>query len=346
MYENSNLTINTKTLRNNINAIFSNLDKATVIPVLKANAYGHGLVEIAKIVSQDKRIKRLAVAHISEAILLRENNITLPIMVLGSLQPEAFQLARDYNIEVTIYNQLSLENAINLNLDYHLKIDSGLHRLGFKKDALKDLPNIQPISTYSHFIDGLSVDSKLSHQQHQYFLDCLDILKDNDINPGFTHICDSGAYEWFEDAHHDAVRIGRALYMDNPLKDENTRNKDVGTWTASITQISILEKHTPLGYNQNTYDEDLTVGILNVGYGDGAITKNMPVLVNGVVATVLDSAMDQSYINLSNIDARINDTVEIFGENFSSNIYAKSINDEGCVLTTTLSTRVKRIYTL
>ena len=346
MYENSNLTINTKTLRNNINAIFSNLDKATVIPVLKANAYGHGLVEIAKIVSQDKRIKRLAVAHISEAILLRENNITLPIMVLGSLQPEAFQLAKDYKIEVTIHNQLSLKNALELNLDYHLKIDSGLHRLGFKKEDLSQLPNIQPISTFSHFIDGLSVDSKLSYQQHQYFLDCLDILKDNDINPGFTHICDSGAYEWFEDAHHDAVRIGRALYMDNPLKDEDTRNKDVGTWSASISQISTLEKNTPLGYNQNTYKKELIVGILNVGYGDGTIRKDMPVLVNGSLTKVLDSAMDQSYIDLSNINANINDTVEIFGENLSSNIYAKSINDEGCALTTSLSPRVKRIYTL
>ena len=346
MYENSKLTINTKTLQSNINAIFSNLEKATVIPVLKANAYGHGLVEIAKIISQDVRIKRLAVAHISEAILLRENNITLPIMVLGSLQPEAFELARNFDIEVTIYNQLSLDNAISLNLNYHLKIDTGLHRLGFKKEALKLLPNIQPISTYSHFIDGLSVDSKLSHQQHQYFLDCLDILKDKDINPGFIHICDSGAYEWFTDAHHDAVRIGRALYMDNPLKDENTRNKDVGTWSASISQISTLDRNTPLGYNQNTYDKDLVVGILNVGYGDGAITKDMPVLVNGTLTKILDSAMDQSYIDLSGIDANINDTVEIFGEHLSSNIYAKSINDEGCALTTTLSTRVKRIYTL
>lgn len=345
MYENSTFTINIKTLQENINRIFSNLNEATIIPVLKANAYGHGLVAIAQILAQDTRIKRIAVAHLSEALLLREHNITLPIMILGGLTPEAYPKAKAHNIEVTIYNESSLKMAIKHNLDYHIKIDSGLHRLGFNKEALKEISNIKPLSTYSHFIDGLS-NNDLTHAQNQYFLECLDILRNQGIDPGFIHLCDSGAYEWFQAAHYDAVRIGRALYMDNPNIEASKRHKDVATWQATLTHIFELKHDTPFGYNKNTYPTDKKIGILNIGYGDGIITQSMPVYINGSLCTILDSAMDQSYVDLTNIEAQVYDHVEIFGENLSSNVFAKTQNDEGCALSTQLSTRVKRVYTL
>lgn len=366
MKANSTFSINTTQIKSNIKNI---LHDTPFIPVLKADAYGHGLIEIAKIIEEERNIEFIGVAQVSEAIRLLEAKITKRIILFCGITDDQIPTVIRYKLEPLIHDMHSLEALESFLkkdniMDYpvHLKINTGLNRLGFWPEEeldlainkLKNNPHFQIVSTYSHFIEGAKVDSELSKLQNKRYLKAIEKLELAKIPYGFKHICDSGAYEWFKEAHYDAVRIGRALYMDNPNLEESKRFKDVGTWHAQIIATRQLKKGDTVGYGASTVlEKDTVVGIINIGYGDGLSLDypllKAPILVNDKKTTVLSIAMDQSYIDITNLDVKVNDIVTLFGESesghyLSSNESAQLMDDEGVTLTTLLSNRVARQY--
>lgn len=368
MNQNSAFIIEIKRVQENLERIFNNLKpNVQVIPVLKADAYGHGLIEIAKILDEYKAIQTLAIAQPIKAIALKDANISKDIMLLCGITDDQIDLMIENNIQLLVHNLDSLKTITKTlkekdirNYPVNLKINTGLNRLGFNRDDLemalpylKDNQYINIKSTYSHFIEGVKVDSPVSFQQKARFDEAIQMLIDHNINAGIKHMCDSGAYEWFEDAHFDAVRIGRALYMDNPYKEESKRFKDVGSWHAKVISTRNINKGESIGYGQSYIAEkDMTLAIINVGYGDGMMILGddimRPVLINDQKAQTISVAMDQSYIDITDLKVSINDRVTLFGSDknnyLSSNDITKQFDDEGCTLTTLLSKRVYRIY--
>ena len=369
MLYNSVFKINLNRIKENVQRIKSSLATQTqIIPMLKGDAYGHGLVEIASLLSAYEEIEFLGVAQVSEAIQLIQNDIQKRIILFAGVTDAQLNHILDYHIEPMLHSFASFK-ALDEKLKerglkhypVHLKINTGLNRLGFTLDELNDLiallkdnERIEIISTYSHFTEGYKVNSEVSLNQFDIFNKALDMLKENKISYGFRHICDSGAYEWLPEAHLDAVRIGRALYMDNPDKASELRFKDAGSWLASLIEVKKIPIGHSIGYNTDcTFEEEKIIGIVNVGYADGLfldlVKLQAPVLINNQKTRFISIAMDQSFVDLTHIKAKRMDTVVLFGEDdshhyMSSHEIAQLFDDEGCTLTTLLSKRVKKEY--
>jgi len=244
------------------------------------------LVEYAQFLI-DNGIDFLAVATTEEAIILRENGITKDILMMSSTTVE-----RD--IELLIQNKIILTvgskeagdviekiaKKLDKKIKVHLKIDTGFGRYGFiynKKeemvDIIKSWKNIQIDGVFSHFSIAFYGNGKESKEQFNRYMQCVDTLKNNNINTGMLHICNSSAFLRFNDMHLDAVRIGSALL--GRLSIPNTWGfKKVGYLKSNVTEIKVLPAGYNIGYsNSYTTTKETKIAIIPCGYADGINVK-------------------------------------------------------------------------
>jgi len=366
---NSYLEVDTNVLRNNILSIIESLPPETkLIPVLKADAFGLGLIPIAKICSEFKQIETIATAQIGEAVELRRADIDLELLIMGGCPSFLYPYVIEYDLTLAAGNEglvISLASIAKTNgkkAKVEVKIETGLHRIGFKLgqeiDAFIDeLENnkdyIEITGAFSHFAD--TNDEKRVVQQYTDFMRGVNQLKNAGIELPRIHICGSAAYEKFREYSLDAVRLGRRLYMDNPEKEGITEVKEVASFRGYITNLRKLKKGDTLGYSK-TYSctRDCLSATVGVGYGDGlneALVKaNAPVLINGKKAYLLGCCMDQCQIDVTDIECTIGDEVTFFGYDSLNNLLSSQYiagligGNEGCGLTSALGNRVERIY--
>lgn len=369
MIFNSTLTINLDIIKNNVETVLSELpDGISLIPVLKANAYGLGLVEVAQVLNSHPRISHIGVAQVNEGIRLREHGITKPIMLLAGITHEQIHEAVTHKLEIPVHS-IEMMHAImryceeyeDANIPIHIKINTGFNRLGVKPgDELDQLlslirrtPNVIIRSTYTHPIEGEVFHSQTTYLQNLIYQEGLMQMEAKGINPGMMHFCNSGASEWFVEGYYDAIRIGRRLYMDSPDVSLRRDIPEPISWKASIVATHTLHAGESTGYNRAFIaDETTDIAIVNVGYADGLLRYSyrdeIPVLVNGQRGKILAVCMDQCIINVTNIDCNVLDDVVFFGESqgviLTSSEVASHIHDEGCSLTTNITSRVHRQY--
>ena len=279
------LVVERKNLKHNLKIIKEIINKdekkTRIIAVIKGNGYGLGLVEYAQFLI-DNGIDFLAVATTEEAIILREN-----ILMMSSTTVE-----RD--IELLIQNKIILTvgskeagdviekiaKKLDKKIKVHLKIDTGFGRYGFiynKKeemvDIIKSWKNIQIDGVFSHFSIAFYGNGKESKEQFNRYMQCVDTLKNNNINTGMLHICNSSAFLRFNDMHLDAVRIGSALL--GRLSIPNTWGfKKVGYLKSNVTEIKVLPAGYNIGYsNSYTTTKETKIAIIPCGYADGINVK-------------------------------------------------------------------------
>lgn len=284
------LVVERKNLKHNLKIIKEIINKdekkPRIIAVIKGNGYGLGLVEYAQFLI-DNGIDFLAVATTEEAIILRENGITKDILMMSSTTVE-----RD--IELLIQNKIILTvgskeagdviekiaKKLDKKIKVHLKIDTGFGRYGFiynKKeemvDIIKSWKNIQIDGVFSHFSIAFYGNGKESKEQFNRYMQCVDTLKNNNINTGMLHICNSSAFLRFNDMHLDAVRIGSALL--GRLSIPNTWGfKKVGYLKSNVTEIKVLPAGYNIGYsNSYTTTKETKIAIIPCGYADGINVK-------------------------------------------------------------------------
>lgn len=284
------LVVETEKLKNNlkvIREIIENDEKnPRIIAVIKGNGYGLGLVEYANFL-KDNGIDFFAVATVEEALKLRKNGIKEDILMMSSTAVEE-------DIKMLIQNHIILTvgseeagNAVERiaqemgeKVRVHLKIDTGFGRYGFVYDekekmveTIKSWNNIQIEGTFSHFSLAFYGDGKETREQFDRFMQCIDELKANNIEPGMLHICNSSAFLRFKEMHLDAVRIGSALL--GRLSIPNTWGfKKVGYLKSNVAEI----KNIPTGYNigySNSYTttRETKIAIVPCGYADGFNVK-------------------------------------------------------------------------
>lgn len=356
------LEINLNALVHNLN-YFRSLVKPTtkLVAMVKAFSYGSGFYEIASML-QYQGVDYLAVAFADEGVELREAGITMPIIVLNA-EPGSFDLMIDNNLEPEIYSKIALErfadSAIRAgvaNYPIHLKLDTGMHRLGFVESDIEEL------TAFLKDHDSLKVSSIFSHLAasdeafHDGFtrgqIDLFTRLSSNIIDAlGYhvnRHILNSAGIERFADAEFDMVRLGIGLYGISAVNQSNLEL--VSTLRSTIVQIKDIPADESVGYGRKGWvNSPKQIATIPIGYADGLNRKLSngigKVLVNGTLAPIIGNiCMDTCMVDITGIDAKEGDQVVIFGENPTILDIAKWVDTIPYEILTGISRRVKRIY--
>lgn len=358
------------TLEVNLNAVVDNLNyyrsfmkpSTKLVCMIKADGYGAGAVEIAKTL-QDHRVDYLAVAVADEGVTLRKNGITSNIMVMNP-EMTAFKAMFDYDLEPEVYSFRLLDALVKAaeregitGFPVHIKLDTGMHRLGF--DPLRDIDRLVdclrrqdaviPRSVFSHFVgsDDDAFDD-FSEQQFQLFMKGSSRLQAAFPHKILRHIDNSAGIEHFPDRQLDMCRLGLGLYGIDPRDNRVLAN-------VSTLKTTILQKHDvpagdTVGYSRRgTIDHDSVIAAIPIGYADGLNrrlgNRNCYCLVNGKRACYVGNiCMDVAMIDVTGIDCKEGDTVEIFGDNLPVTVLSDVLQTIPYEVLTGVSNRVKRVY--
>ena len=322
----SRVIIDIKALEHNFSRIKELVHNSKIMAIIKADAYGHGIVRVAKTL---RDADAFGVACLEEAEQLRIASITTPIILLeGPYKPNDLSLIIKLNLEVVIHNEYQLEllekSKIDGAIKVWLKIDTGMHRLGFSVDKTEEMLrrlmlcrniNSTPI-LMSHLATANEKNHALTYQQLDTFREISKI-----VNIEKT-IANSAAIINFPDVHFDWVRPGLMLYGVSPLINSCGHDhglKSVMTLESEIISIQYLSKGEPVGYGATwRCPENMPVGIIAAGYGDGFprhAKPGTPILVNNIRCPLIGRAsMDMLTIDLRNqSNAKIGDRVVLWG---------------------------------
>lgn len=357
------------TLDVNINALVSNLNyfrsklrpEMRMMCIVKAFAYGSGSVEVARVL-QNNRCDYLAVALADEGAELRREGIRVPILVMNP-EKSAFDTIFDNKLEPEIYSFRLLKSFIasaeKLALtDYpiHIKIDTGMHRLGFEQkdlseliDLLKNQNQVKVRSVFSHLVGADSAEfDEFTHTQLQIFTECADEITKAFSHKILRHILNSAGIERFPEFQFDMVRLGIGLYDVSALPE--VKLETVCTLKTIILQIRDVKAGDTVGYDRKgKLTRDSRIGVIPIGYADGfnrLLSNGLgEVWVNGHRAKVVGNiSMDISMIDLTEIPAEEGDCVEVFGSNITIQEIAEKLETIPYEILTSVSRRVKRVY--
>ena len=360
------LQINLNSLVHNLNYFRSQLKPGTrIMAMVKAFSYGSGSFEIANLLQYHKA-DYLAVAYADEGVELRTAGISLPIMVMNP-EPGSFDTMIRYQLEPEVYSFRVLNmvaeavkrSGSNESLPIHIKLDTGMHRLGFQPEDILKLvrelagtPQIKVQSVFSH----LSASDADAHKdftllQINRFKEMSKKITGTLSYPVLAHILNSAGIIRYPEAQFDMVRLGIGLYGVGVGDEEQKKLENVSTLKTTISQINHLKKGETVGYNcRGLLEKDSVIATVAIGYTDGFGRElgngKGQMWVNGKPAPVVgDVCMDMCMIDISGIDAHEGDEVIIFDNIAALRQMAKAMNTIPYEVLTGLSGRVKRIYT-
>lgn len=356
------LRINLNNLSHNLNTYRAMLKPGVkTMAMVKAFSYGSGQAEIARLLA-NQRVDYLAVAYADEGADLRRQGIRLPIMVMNP-EPETFDQLRQYHLEPEIYSIEILSafiQSIGTNkASVHIKIDTGMHRLGFTESDIEQLITLlkthQQITVASIFSHLAGADESKHDAFTQHQIDIFKSISDKLINAiGYTplrHILNSSGIPRIPDAQFDMIRLGIGLYGVDPADRVQNKLQPVGTLQTNIAQIHHVKAGESIGYGRTFIaDAPMHIATINIGYADG-FSRRMSngkgqVLLHEKKAPIVGRVcMDMSMIDITHIpEAKVGDTVEIFGAHISITDYAHLQETIPYEVMTGISQRVKRVY--
>jgi len=361
--------INIDNLLHNIKQIKKKANNSEIIGVVKANAYGHGAIEISDILVKNG-IKKLAVANIVEAIELRENNINCNIMLLGISEIYAIDSILKYNVEATI-SSLEFAEALNEKAKekntiakIHIAIDSGMGRIGFRNNltSLDDITKISKLSNlkiesiFTHFSTADSIDKSYTTHQIEIYNSLLNKLSENGVEIPKKNLANSAAIIDVKESHKDFVRPGIIQYGYYPSDEVNKEDfllKPVLTWKTKVIYIKEVCENEYIGYGQNYKTTRKTkIATIPVGYADGysrGLSNKGKVIINGKLANIIGNVcMDQFMVDVTDIDLKVGDEVILLGESngvkFDADDIAKILNTISYEVLCLIGRRAPRIY--
>ena len=358
------LEINLNAISHNLNFYKSKLNPETKLMVMvKAFSYGNGGFEVAKLLSHHK-VDYLGVAFADEGISLKNAGIDLPIMVLNP-ENTSFAAIVQHQLEPEIYSIKGLTAFLKIaeqkklkNFPIHIKLDTGMHRLGFEEEnideliaKLKDNKTVQVKSILSHlatsddlkFIDFTLSQIKLFEELSSK------LMSELQIQP-IRHILNTSGISNFPQAQYDMVRLGIGLYGVSNDEEEQKLLENVGTLKSIISQIRIIEAGESVGYGRRFMAQKQTkIATIPIGYADG-ISRHWGngvgyVVIKNQMATIVGSVcMDMLMVDVTDIDCKEGTDVIIFGENPTVTYMANQLGTIPYEIMTSISNRVKRIF--
>lgn len=356
------LDVNLDAIVHNYKFYKSRLDpKTKIICMVKADAYGCGAVEVAKTLQYHK-CDYLAVAVAEEGVELRRAGIKIPIIVLNP-EVNGFDELFYNQLEPEIYNFRILESFLKeankkslVDFPIHLKIDTGMHRLGFTQDMIPELliklanqKNLRVQSVFSHLAASESWGfDEFTSSQIELFKSITLKIQEGLNYPIARHILNSAGIERFPENQMDMVRLGISLYGVSASGLSGLQN--VCTMKTTILQIKDIKAGDTVGYGRSgVINRDTRIATIRIGYADGLSrqfgNKVGEVLVKGKLVPIIGNVcMDLTMIDVTDISAQEGDEVIIFGDNLSVIELAKRIGSIPYEILTSISNRVKRIY--
>jgi alanine racemase len=361
------LEINLNALEHNLNYYRSLLKPETkIMAMVKAFSYGIGSFEVANAL-QFHRIDYLAVAYADEGVELRKAGITAPIMVMNP-DEESFDSIIQHNLEPEIYSHRileKLEKAIKKNIlpkdkpvKIHIKLDSGMHRLGFMEDEISDLVEklqanrmIYVQTVFSHLAASEDpAEEEFTRRQIEVFEKMSRRIISQTGHPVMMHILNSAGITRYPEAQYNMVRLGISLYGIASLDEEQPRLESVARLKSTISQIKNINAGETIGYNRAFRSEkELRLAIVPIGYADG-LSRRLSngkghLLVGGrLVPLVGNVCMDMCMLDITGIVAAEGDEVIIFGPERPLQDLAKEMETTPYEVLAGLSRRVKRVY--
>lgn len=362
------LKIDLNKLEHNFNCVRNKLpDDVKILGVIKANAYGHGAVEIGEFL--DDKCDFFGVACIEEAVELKKAEIKTPILILGRVFPFDIETAVKYDVRIPIF---SYEDAVALsneavkqgkNVPFHFCIDTGMSRIGFQVNeesadickSITELPNIFAEGLFSHFATADEKDlSKTVEQRNQYKKFCK-MLSDREVEIPIKHLNNSAGIMNF-DEHFDMCRMGiitYGLYPSDEVDKDLLDLEPIMSWHTKIAHIKDLEPNREISYGGTFKTDRVTkVATVPVGYADGfprCLSNKGKVIINGKYAKILGRVcMDQFMVDVSDIECNVNDEVVLFGTQKNAHISLEELSNSAYSfnyeLPCRIPLRVNRVY--
>jgi alanine racemase len=359
--------VNLAQLTANYRAIQAHVAPAQVMPVIKANAYGHGLVPVARHLER-LGVPYLGVALVEEGVALRENGITTPILVLGGSMREQVPLFLEHDLTIAAASLEKLAHVeegarrLGKTARIHLKIDTGMGRLGVRWtnaagfiEAALSSEHCQVEGIFSHFANADAADLTSAREQLQRFGEVLRFFHERGIAPPLRHMANSGAILQLPESHFDLVRAGIMLYgvYPSPAVQRTVAVWPALTWKSHAVYVKTLPPGHPVSYG-STWQADHPVRIITVpvGYGDGyfrALSNRGEVLIHGCRYPVVGRVcMDQIMVNVEQDTVYPSDEVILLGESGGASISAEELAERagtiGYEILTNINGRVPRVY--
>ncbi len=339
------MEVDLDSLVHNLREVKKNLKPpASVIGVVKADGYGHGAVEVARVLLEEG-VDRLAVAVLDEGMELRNAGIEVPILNLGYTPPYHYDLLCQYDVTPTIYNY---DDAVSLSrkaaekkrrIKIHIKLDTGMGRIGFipGKDSLEAVSKIYNLDgiiiegIFTHFSVADIEDKSYTYMQYRKYIDFCNKLADRGINIPIKHVCNSAAIIDHPDMHLDMVRPGIILYgyfSDREVRKDLASPRPVASLKARISHVKTIPAGASVGYGRKfiAYRETV-VATLPLGYADGysrILSGKANVLVKGREVPVIGNiCMDQCMIDVTEIEGvEVGEEVVLMGSQGGRSITA------------------------
>lgn len=356
------MQISLTALLNNVRYFRSLLKPTTKLTcMVKAFAYGAGSVEVSKALQQSGLVDYLAVAVADEGLELRRAGINLPIIIMDP-EVAALDLILENNLQPNIYSVQSLENIIAAaenkgleNYPIHIKIDSGMHRLGFYREEIPALvarlngqKAVRVLSVFSHFAgsDESQFDD-FTRQQAEYFNDCAETLKAGLGYPIMKHICNSAGIERFPQYQYDMCRLGIGLYG---ISFAGAHLQNVCTLRTTILSLKTVAAGETIGYGRHTtLTGPRQIAVIPIGYADGFDRRfsnyGGEVIIRGQRCPIVGNVcMDQAMVDVTGTDAQVGDAVEIFGDRLPIEELSDKLGTIPYEILTSVSRRVQRVY--
>ena len=345
MLRNNYVTVDLAAIRNNYQVLRNCVPPhVRVMPVIKADAYGHGMIPVAKTL-QMVGVEDFAVALVEEGIALRQAGITARILVLGAAMPDGISAAVAHDLTLTIFSeeQLGWVEAAAIRrrktAAVHIKLDTGMNRIGLRSEeeaiclsaALKEAAHVKATGIYTHFAsaDEPMEDGSLnafSHQQLDRFIQ----LRSHFDEAIPAHVANSAMSLLAPEAYFSMIREGISLYGYPPVKTVLSFTHAL-SWHTEIVHIKEIQKGDTVGYGRTfTAPHDMRVATVAVGYGDGyhrTISNKGEMLICGKRAPIVGRiCMDQTMVDVSHIpQAQVGDEVVLIGSQENETITAEEV---------------------
>lgn len=338
----------------------------SITSVVKADAYGHGAVEISRTIEDFTDC--FAVSNIDEAVQLRDGGIKKPVLILGYTPPHSMKLLADYGITQTVfsfdYGEMLASSARTAGkiIKAHIKIDTGMNRLGFSAQndddlslsirQIKDLNKEKGLEfegIFTHFAVADETDSPFTRLQFDRFMKCVFELEKEGIKFRYRHAANSAAILNYPEMKLDMVRPGLILYGITTNRPDKIGLKPVMELKTTVSFVHKLKKGDSVSYGQ-TYvaEKDMTIATLPIGYADGlfrALSKKLTVMINGEEAPVIGRiCMDQCMVDVTGLDVKTEDEVTVFGSGKSVYELSDAIDTIPYEIICDIGKRVPRVY--
>lgn len=356
--------INLSAIKHNVQVYKSQLNPTTkMLAMVKAQSYGAGLEKIG-LYLEKQGIDYLGVAYPDEGVELRKAGVKVPILVMNPVD-EGFEDCIKYQLEPSVFSFEQLDELLHelifqgvQNFPIHMKIDTGMRRLGFDFKELPRLmeviqaqPEISIKGVYSHLADSDNRrDKRFTDLQIRRFIEACNYISANYAGKFITHLLNSEGIANFPEAQFNMVRIGIGMYgvSSNPVLAKKLR--PVISWKSTVSQVKQIQKGESVGYSRSfVADKNMEIAIVPVGYADGfrrSLSNGVgSVVINGQICNIVGRVcMDMIMVDVTKKFVKTGDRVELIGEKITLSQFAEKMQTISYEVLTSISKRVHRTY--